>query len=298
MTIPLVNLGLLRKYRYIQWLYGSMKNGKGDGSKNSPHHMRPTYVTQAIVLRARPFGESDKIVSFLTESHGKITGIAKGAKRSRKRFVNSLEPFSLVNLRFQDRPHTSLAFLLGSDLLESFAHLLTSLDKVASASYLVEITDGVIGEREENSRVFEHLRNALAYLEKQEPTVLFVTRFELELLSLAGYRPSLDDCRRCRNSRPGRAAASWHFSFRDGGILCEACAKSRREIMPLSIAALEVLSELQLGQETPGHDQLLGASVIREIRTLMPRFIQFQTDRELKSARFLHEFSLGQGTDS
>jgi len=52
--------------------------------------MRANYLTPAIVLRSRPFGESDKIVSFLTESYGKLTGIAKGAKRSRKRFVNPL----------------------------------------------------------------------------------------------------------------------------------------------------------------------------------------------------------------
>jgi len=79
--------------------------------------MRACQATSAIVLRSRPFGESDKIVSFLTEKYGKITGIAKGAKRSRKRFVNSLEPFSLVNLRFQERSHSSLAFILSSELL-------------------------------------------------------------------------------------------------------------------------------------------------------------------------------------
>ncbi|HYT53423.1 MAG TPA: DNA repair protein RecO, partial [Verrucomicrobiae bacterium] len=67
--------------------------------------MRANHVTPAIVLRSRPFGESDKIVSFLTENYGKLTGIAKGALRSRKRFVNSLEPFALINLCFQDRPH-------------------------------------------------------------------------------------------------------------------------------------------------------------------------------------------------
>jgi DNA repair protein RecO (recombination protein O) len=69
--------------------------------------MRPSYATPAIVLRTRPFGESDKIVSFLTERFGKVTGIAKGALRSRKRFVNSLEPLAIINLRFQDRPHSN-----------------------------------------------------------------------------------------------------------------------------------------------------------------------------------------------
>src|ERR671923_3096688 len=98
--------------------------------------MRANHVTPAIVLRSRPFGESDKIVSFLSENYGKLTGIAKGAMRSRKRFVNSLEPFSLVNLRFQDRPHSNLAFILASDLSLGFKHLATSLEKISYASYL------------------------------------------------------------------------------------------------------------------------------------------------------------------
>ena len=70
---------------------------------DDPPLMRSSQTTAAIVLRHRPYGESDKIVSFLTEDFGKLTGIAKGAMRSRQRFVNSLEPFSLVNLRFHDR---------------------------------------------------------------------------------------------------------------------------------------------------------------------------------------------------
>src|SRR2546425_1402449 len=111
--------------------------------------MRLSHVTPAIVLRARPYGESDKIVSFLTENYGKITGIAKGAKRSRKRFANSLEPFSLIDLRFQDRPHSNLVFILAADLLLGFKNLVAALEKISLASYMVEITDGLIGEREE-----------------------------------------------------------------------------------------------------------------------------------------------------
>ena len=99
--------------------------------------MRSPCVTPAIVLRSWPFGESDKIVSFLTERYGKVTGIAKGAKRSRRRFVNTLELFSLVNLRFQDRPHSALAFVYACDPIRHFKELTTSLEKIAYASYFV-----------------------------------------------------------------------------------------------------------------------------------------------------------------
>lgn len=254
--------------------------------------MRLSHATPAIVLRSWPFGESDKIVSFLTENHGKITGIAKGAKRSRKRFANSLEPFSLVNLRFQDRPHTTLAFILACDLQSGFKQLVTSLEKIAFASYFVEITDGLIGEREENRMVFEHLRDALTFLEEKETSLTFLTSFELKLLRLAGYQPMLDSCRRCGKGRVRTTTGvSWHFSPRDGGILCETCSRLRKEIFPLAVDTLEVLTGLQDETDTLASHVALPSSVLREVRSVVMRFIQFQMEREIKSASFLHAFA-------
>ena len=248
------------------------------------------HVTPAIVLRTWPFGESDKIVSFLTESHGKLTGIAKGAKRSRKRFVNSLEPFSLVNLRFHDRAQGNLVFIIGSDLAFGFKHLLTSLEKISFASYLVEITDGLIGEREENRLVFRHLKDGLTHLEEQATSLTFLTSFELKLLKLTGYQPWLESCRRCGRERRDRWTSRWYFSPRDGGILCESCSRMRKEIFSLSAATLEILTNLQEERRSP--DISLSTGVLKEIRSAVIRFIEFHMEREIKSAAFLHQFSL------
>ena len=160
--------------------------------------MRPNSVTSAIVLRTRPYGEADKIVSFITEDFGKVTGIAKGAMNSRRRFVNSLEPFALVSLRFQDRPQNSLAIILAAELLLGYRQLSTSLERMSHAAYLVEITDGLISERQENLAVYRLLRDSLRYLEERGTSLRFLTSFELKLLRLVGYQPVLDICKRCR----------------------------------------------------------------------------------------------------
>jgi DNA repair protein RecO (recombination protein O) len=248
------------------------------------------HVTPAIVLRTWPIGESDKIVSFLTENHGKLTGIAKGAKRSRKRFVNSLEPFSLVNLRFQDRVHSNLAFILASDLSLGFKNLLTSLEKISLASYLVEITDGLIGEREENLLVFRHLRDALIHLEKQAMSLSFLTFFELKLLQLVGYQPWLDCCKRCGRERRDASGTRWHFSARDGGILCDPCSRLRKEIFPLSATTLEIMMNLQGEKNVMASNSSPPTAMLKEIRSALLRFIEFHMEREIKSAVFLHQF--------
>src|SRR5260370_41782526 len=64
--------------------------------------------TPAIVLRARDYSESDRIVTLLTENFGKLAGIATGPKASRRRFERKLVPFSQVILYFRRRPHVQL----------------------------------------------------------------------------------------------------------------------------------------------------------------------------------------------
>jgi DNA repair protein RecO (recombination protein O) len=252
--------------------------------------MRISHVTSAIVLRTWPFGESDRIVSFLTENYGKMTGIAKGAKRSRKRFANSLEPFSFVTLRFQDRPHTSLAFVLGCDLQSGYTRLATSLEKIAYASYVVEITEGLIGERDENRLVFNHLREGLIYLEERETSLIFLAAFELRLLKLVGYQPVFDSCGRCGVDRLRLAKSAWHFSVRDGSVLCASCARLRKEVFSLTPPALELLTAIQNEGLTP-LDVCCTPSVLKEIRSVLSRFVQLQLSKDIKSASFLHEFA-------
>jgi DNA repair protein RecO (recombination protein O) len=252
--------------------------------------MRISHVTSAIILRTWPFGESDRIVSVLTESHGKITGIAKGAKRSRKRFANSLEPFSLVMLRFQDRPHSSLAFILACELQSGYKRLVTSLEKIAYASYCAEITEGLIGEREENRLVFDHLKEGLVYLEEREASLTFLTAFELKLLQLAGYQLLFDSCRRCGLDRL-RSATAWQFSLRDGGVLCASCARLRKETFPLSSRAVELLALIQNQRETQLVNDCLVPAVLREIRSVLLGYLQWQLNKEIRSASFLHAFA-------
>jgi DNA repair protein RecO (recombination protein O) len=256
--------------------------------------MRPSFTTPAVVLRSWPYGEADKIVRLLTECHGKVTGIAKGAKRSRKRFANSLELFSLVNLCFQERSHGSLVFILRADLAVAYKKLATSLEKITIASYLVEITDGLTGEGDESALIFKHLRNGLLFLDGAGAAPPeFLPLFELKLLQLAGYQPALDRCKKCTVSN-GERGAGWYFSLEEGGILCSACGPSRKEILPLGADALALLKTLQEGEPEAQYHRFgresLPAAALKEIRRIIQRYLQFHIEREIRSAPFLAEF--------
>ena len=118
--------------------------------------------TPAIVVRVRAFGESDKIVTFLSRDLGKVTGIAKGAKRSRRRFVNVLEPFTHVVVRLRLRPSSDLAFIATCELLDARPALARDLGRFAHGSYMLELVDRMIRGREAGPESYELLNEALA----------------------------------------------------------------------------------------------------------------------------------------
>lgn len=260
--------------------------------------MPPARSTLAIVLRSWPYGESDKIVSFLTRDFGKIKGIAKGAKRSRRRALNVLEPFALVSLRFRRRPQSALVFVDGCDWTHAFRPITKELAKITHASYLVEIADEFTKEGDENRALFDHLYGGLHFLEHHEPSPAFLTAFEMTLLKLCGYEPLVGACRQCgaRPPDPGAASAAvnsvpnvlyWGFSHRDGGVLCRDCSRYRKDVVPLSLAALRVLAYFRDREWTDETPMEFPVRAIKETRQLLPLFIQFQISKRLKSVAFL-----------
>ncbi len=114
----------------------------------------PLYTTHAIVIRCLPYGESDKIVTFFTKNFGKLKAIAKGARRSKKRFQNALELFTYVRLIFFDREGMGMVRAEGCDILNSFPNIREDLKKIIYGNYLLELVNEMAMEREENSEAF------------------------------------------------------------------------------------------------------------------------------------------------
>src|SRR5260370_2567105 len=121
--------------------------------------------TPAIVLRARDYADSDRIVTLLTLHAGKLSGIAKGAKASRYRFERKLEPFSHVVLHYRRRPHGQLVFITRAEAADLTQHVLDDdLAKIALGSYMLELTDALTTEESEPSGSYRVLSEGLAAL--------------------------------------------------------------------------------------------------------------------------------------
>ncbi len=200
--------------------------------------------TPAVVLRTREYGESDKIVTVLSRAAGKFSGIAKGAKRSQRRFPGTLEIFSHVTLDYKRRPHSELAFLDRAVLLQPWPRLLNTLERFTAASHVVELADKMTVESEVGDDLYGIVTATLARLNAAEPGPATLRLFELAALHASGYRPELIACRGCT-----RPLASDRGPVRLvgglGGVLCSQCKAREEGGMLLSNDGLECLGHLQ-----------------------------------------------------
>jgi DNA repair protein RecO (recombination protein O) len=201
-------------------------------------------LTTAFLLRAHAYGESDRIVTFITEDAGKLTGIAKGAKRSQRRFAGTLEPFVKVRVAYRSRVRSDLAFIERCELVCALAGFGTDLDRFACGSYILELTDRLVFGREAGREVFRLLDTALGMLDTLGPRATILRAFELHLLEATGYRPELAACRVCGASPGSRTPAVILVPAR-GGVCCLACRPPVDPAYELSAASLATLVELQ-----------------------------------------------------
>ena len=242
---------------------------------------------QAIILSTRVFGESDKIVRFFSLHGGKLTGIAKGGKKSQKRFMNTLELFNHVDLEYFEKAGKGMVRIDNADLRRPNSGIEASLKKMCVASFFSEFADKLTREKERNQGLFELLGKSLERVKSVEFTYSDVLYYQLRMLRHLGYLPNFVACVHCGKDLADAPRTS--FSNERGGVVCASCAPS----VPHRTYPEGLLSGLAQGAETDGADGLAWvggvdrASFERLARDLMEAFVTFHLNVEFKSYRLL-----------
>lgn len=254
--------------------------------------------TEALVLRAVDFGESDRIVHLLVPDAGRLTAIAKGARRSVRRFPGTLDFFNLLRVHVERRRPHAMARLEQASLLRSFPALRADPTRFAMGCYLLELLDRLApegGAGADTRRLFAFALGALQAASERPVDLALRTLLELHALQALGLRPELRSCVRCAREVDGRGGEV-RFHVADGGALCGRCAPAAGDAMPVRLGTLRALDQglrFELGQI---HRLVLGAETLDEARRVLGRFERFHVGVELKSARFLEErLSAGAG---
>jgi DNA repair protein RecO (recombination protein O) len=176
-----------------------------------------TFETDAIVLSTRDHGESDRLVTFHSAGFGRLRGIAKGARKSRKRFANVFEPCSLV--RVQCRQRNSYVWIEACKLVEPYLPMRTDIEKWAYATLFSEIILEMVPEGEPHPDPFLLHKETLDRLERDSDPQNVLLLALLRLQFLMGYMPALDECAVCR--RGLKTAQKWFWQPAYGKLVCE-----------------------------------------------------------------------------
>ena len=235
----------------------------------------------ALVLKVSDLGESDKIVTFYSEQAGKLAGIAKGAKRSKKRFSNKLEIFSLLDVLYVNQGRSGLVRVAEAELLAPFMSLRENYDRYVSASLACELIYYWTRDYDADRNIFNLLLWALQGIDKGSPSLMVLIFFQVKLYTLLGYRLHLSGCIKCENAEQ----SGMPYVFHPGrhGLLCKNCSPSliSREMIPLALNTIKLLQNAQdLPLEKLGRLRFSDAS-IREALKLFKRYGQYLLQREI-----------------
>ncbi len=242
------------------------------------------YNTRAIVLKSINLSESDRLVTFLTENHGKIKCVAKGARKVKNRYWGSLEPMSLIHLIYFGKEHQSLYRLNHADIIESFQSIRDDFSKLYTGIYFLELIDSMILEGHQEKRIFNLLQQALTALKQQSELESLIRLFEVRLLSLSGYKPQMDHCVVCKTTSEN---GIFKFSFIQNGIICGNCTRRVSTDIQFTTGTRNYIKKL-MSVEIKSCERLkIPKNQAEEIEKVTHRLVLSHLGRELKSYPFI-----------
>lgn len=241
--------------------------------------------TDSLILKSYALAEADKIVVFLTQQHGLIRGVAKGAKRLKSRFGGSLEPFSIVNLTFYQKEERELVSISGIELQKSFFADAAKPEFLQKFAYLAELLIEFAPPNEPNERLYRMacicLETAVKEPQSLESIALY---FELWVLRLAGYLPNWKNCDSCRRDISANETSSLQINFH---LLCSNCQKGNNK-WQISAIEKQMFLTAQLTSPIKFIDHTRDKSdEVREISFILKRIISHILGKDVIGERIL-----------
>lgn len=198
--------------------------------------------TLAIVLRVIEFSETSCVVTLFTRDFGKISGLAKGARRPKSPFEAALDLLAVCRIVFLHKSSDALDLLTEAKLERRFRSAGRDLSRLYAGYYVAELLKELTDEGDPHTELFQAADDTLLALDGDGDVFHAVLRFELTALSVLGHLPSLELCVRC--GEVVQPAARVAFGQLAGGVLCDQCRGGQKQVVSMSKGAIEAMRTL------------------------------------------------------
>lgn len=274
-----------------------------------------SFSTDAILLRRVEYGDYDLIVSYFTRSMGRISVIAKNAKKSVRRFAGALDPFIAMNIECSwPRRRGSLPVLNSVDIENPFSHIRTSTVKTGYASYWLEIISSWMEEGKPDEALYDLVFHVLDSLNGGKvPMEVLSVLFQIRFMGISGFTPDLMGCGQCGMPIDDICQHKITFDLMAGRLICDQCrvkiegtgrfsihetpsGYSVNEIagslsgrgIALSKGTLKQLSWISSTDIRQAERVKFSRTAVREGENLLEGFIPCHIGRNMKSLNFLN----------
>lgn len=248
------------------------------------------FSSPAVLLRRIEYGDFDLILTLLSLQRGKISLIAKSAKKSTKRFAGVLELFSLMEVVASAGKGRGMPVLQEATLISPFSAIRNDIHKTAYASYWCELINNWVEENEKQVRLFYLLRHSLNQLDSGESAAAHTSiLFQMQLLHLTGHSPNLRQCGRCRKDLEMIQPDQVVFDIAKGAILCDGCSPGAGSHIRLSKGTLKQLIWLGSADLRKASRIRLGTQALPEAQEFLETFVPYAMGVQLKSLKFLKQ---------
>ena len=246
--------------------------------------------SEAVVLRKVAYREADLILTLYTRDLGKISALARAARRSRRRFGAALELFTVSEVELGGH-RSELWTLQSADIRTSFTDLARDVAQLAHASYATELVRELSAAEQSEPGLFDLLIEMWRSLATRGARTDVLRAFELALLGELGLAPALAACAGCGSTDPTVLDRGALLDPARGGVVCAACAPASRTtwVKPLGAGARALLAAAQdrAGAGLTAVDLAASADDAAEARDAMLALLHHQIGHPLRTLEFL-----------
>ncbi|MGD9676824.1 MAG: DNA repair protein RecO [Vulcanibacillus sp.] len=239
--------------------------------------------TEGIVIKAMDYDEGSKIITLLTKDKGKVSIVAKGAKKTKSRLNASTQVFCYGEYIYYLGNQSTMGTLNQADILLNFVDIYHDISKTSYSAYLIELVDKLTDQNDPNQYLFEQLLLSLININAGKDDEIITRIFEMKLFQIFGYRPHLQSCAICKKEDDLVA-----FSVSNGGLICNNHKSINPVILlePNTIKLLRLFEKMDiknLGTISVGH------STKTQLKLVAEAFYDEYIGIPLKSRNFLDQ---------
>lgn len=239
----------------------------------------------ALIIRLTDFSETSKVVTCFTREWGKVSALAKGARRLRSKFEAALDLLSVCKIVFLRKSSGGLDLLTEAQLTERFQPKGPDLGPFYAGCYVAELLAALTIEHDPHRELFNASTKTIRRLEQSPDYRLPVLHFELMLLKEIGQLPVFDGCLNCQ--KPINREKAWAYWIGQSGFLCPHCRHDEFARVLISTPTVQLLHSLSQGIDALPDDLELTPQQAKETRHVLTSTISHILGRRPKVLSFL-----------